>query len=242
MCIGRCGTSRDRPRSLLSRSVTADIETLVVDEEAQGIPMVHDTSSERRDPLGPGALRSASEEGRSNAQRNRVAIPALRIGIGIVWAVNSLFILLPANQFFASFGSTAGSFAGSTLGGPGISNFVASNAGAFSILLAGVTLYLAIALVLGLTTRIACVVGAVFSLFLVLTQFGVTFFFPGGTDVGPHPIYILVYVALLIGQAGRTFSLDGWLSARWVTGRLSRAQRVPAKKPSISAGPSGSRD
>ncbi|MGC2034882.1 MAG: hypothetical protein WA761_05500 [Thermoplasmata archaeon] len=183
-----------------------------------------------------------SQEGRSNPHRNRLAITALRIGIGIVWAVNSLFILLPANQFFATFGSTADSFAGSTLGGPGIANFVASNAGAFSILLAGVTMYLAIALVLGLTTRIACVVGAVFSLFLFLTQFGVTFFFPGGTDVGPHPIYILVYVALLVGQAGRTFSLDNWLSARLVTRRLSRAQPGRSKKPSISAGPSGSRD
>jgi uncharacterized membrane protein YphA (DoxX/SURF4 family) len=202
--------------------------------------MVEDASSDRPDSLGPATVRSRIEVGPPNARRNRMAITALRIGIGIVWAVNSLFILLPSNQFFATFSSTAASFAGSTLGGPGIANFVASNAGAFSILLAGITLYLAIALILGLTTRIACVVGAVFSLFLFLTQFGVTFFFPGGTDVGPHPIYILVYVALLIGQAGRTLSLDNWLSARWVTRRLSRAQPVASQTPSLSAGPSGS--
>jgi uncharacterized membrane protein YphA (DoxX/SURF4 family) len=226
----------------LSRSVTAEIETPAIDEEAEGFPMMEDASSDRQNSLWPGTLSSGIQEGQPNDKRNRMGITALRIGIGIVWAVNSLFILLPSNQFFATFSSTAASFAGSTLGGPGIANFVASNAGAFSVVLAGVTLYLAVALILGLTTRVACVVGVVFSLFLFLTQFGVTFFFPGGTDVGPHPIYILVYVALLIGQAGRTFSVDSWLSARWVTPRLSRPQPAPSKKPSISAGPTGSHD
>ena len=51
-------------------------------------------------------------------------------------------------------------------------------------------------------------VGAGFALALLLSQWGATFYIPGGTDVGPMPIYVAVYLALTVGHAERYFSLD----------------------------------
>jgi hypothetical protein len=141
-------------------------------------------------------------------------ILALRIGIGVVWAMNLLFVFDPANGFFTGFAATAASFAPTSLGGGGFPEFVAVHAMAFSFLIAGVTLYLAVAFLFGVTTRLACWVGSIFALGLLVSQFGMTFFIPGGTDVGPMPIYVAVYIALFTGHAERTFSLDAWWAAR----------------------------
>src|SRR5580658_3416292 len=76
---------------------------------------------------------------------------ALRLAIGMVWALNLIFIFDPQNQFFPTFAATAGSFAPQSLGGAGFPTFIATHSFAFSILIAGVTLYLAIAFLLGFT-------------------------------------------------------------------------------------------
>jgi uncharacterized membrane protein YphA (DoxX/SURF4 family) len=144
----------------------------------------------------------------------RKGILALRLGIGAVWALNLLFIFDPANGYFTGFSSTAQSFSGQSLGGGGFPQFVASYPAAFSILIAGVTLYLAVAFLFGVTTRWACFVGAGFALALLISQWGGTFVIPGGTDVGPMPIYVAVYVALFLGHAEQSLSLDAWLGAR----------------------------
>ena len=157
------------------------------------------------------------------------AIEILRIGTGIVWCLNLIFILDPRNQYWSTFSQTALSFAPSTVGGPGLAQFVAAHPEVFSWSIALITGYLAVALVLGLTTRIACFVGGFFSAVLLATQFGTTFLFPGGTDVGAHPLYILAYGVMVVGGAGRMWSVDHWLRVRLADRRAARpVPRAPA--------------
>jgi hypothetical protein len=171
----------------------------------------------------PNAEPARSDPGRS-AHRGLVA---LRLAIGVVWSLNLIFIFDPKNQFFSTFASTASSYASVSLGGSGFPIFVAAYPTLFSFLIAGITLYLAIAFLFGITTRVACVVGAGFALALLCSQWGATFLIPGGTDVGPMPIYLAVYFALAVGHAERYFSVDalaiegrlGWRN--WFTARAA---------------------
>jgi uncharacterized membrane protein YphA (DoxX/SURF4 family) len=171
-----------------------------------------------RDPSPKGSeLDAGSRPVLTAAERG---IFALRLSIGLVWALNLIFIFDPQNAFFATFAATAGSFAPVSLGGAGFPAFVAAHPMFFSIAIAAVTLYLALAFLLGLTTRFACLVGAGFALLLLISQFGAKFYVPGGTDVGPMPIYVATYVALALGGAERYLSLDAALSARGYWRRL----------------------
>ena len=150
--------------------------------------------------------------------RAGLAVEVLRIGLGLVWAMNLVFIVDPANQFFPTFSAAAASYAPTTLGGPGLAQFVAAHGAVFSVLIAVATAYLAIAFLTGTTTRWACVVGFFLSGFFLLTQWGATFYFPGGTDVGPHPLYLLLAVGLFLAPAGRSWALDPYL-LRHLAGR-----------------------
>lgn len=150
------------------------------------------------------------------------------MGVGLVWLVNLVFILDPQNEWFSRFSQTALSFGPTTAGGPGLAQFVASNASVFSWVIAIVTFYLAVAFVLGLTTRIACFVGGSFSAVLFATQLGSIFVLPGGTDIGAHPLYILIYAMLVVGGAGSAYSVDRRLRAAWARRRTSpRPAKVP---------------
>lgn len=146
-----------------------------------------------------------------------MSIELLRVGMGIVWALNFLFVADPTNQFFPTFRDTAISFASTSLGGPGVADFVAAHATFFAWFTALLTAYLALAFVSGATTRLACLVGSLASVVFFVTQFVSTFQGPGATDVGPHPLYILSYVILLAGGAGRYVSVDRWI---WKSGRI----------------------
>ncbi len=179
------------------------------------------------------------EPASSVAPRSTVAIEMLRIATGVIWLVNLLFIVLPSADYWSTFTSVAQSYSPITLGGPGFAIFVAANSLVFAWLIAFVTVYLAVALILGVTTRLACVVGTAFSLVFFITQWGATFMFPGGTDVGAHPLYIVIYAALWIGGAGQSWSVDGRLwkrgwrrrvpSARWfITSPGPRGTQKPA--------------
>jgi hypothetical protein len=150
----------------------------------------------------------------AQALRARMALTALRLGLGLIWSLNLLFVFAPTNQFFSTFSLTAQGFGPSTLGGPWLASFVAAHPLWFSAVVAGITLYLAVAFVLGWTTRAASVIGAIFSIILLLTQFGSVFAFPGGTDVGPHPLYLAIYVTLFLSPRDLPFSLDTWLGRR----------------------------
>ena len=156
-----------------------------------------------------------------------LSLEILRVGIGVVWLLNLVFVVDPSNQFFGTFSSTALSFAPTSIGGPGVADFVAQHSLLFAWLIAIVTAYLAFALIVGFTTRFACLVGILFSVVLLITQVGSTFSIPNGTDVGPHPLYILIYAVLVVGGAGRALSVDHWI---WSThrARLPRLARFVA--------------
>ncbi len=158
-----------------------------------------------------------------------MAIDLLRAGVGFVWVLNLLFIVDPSNQFFPTFQDVALSFAPTSIGGPGIADFVAAHAAAFVWITAILTGYLAVAFVLGITTRLACIVGGIASVVFLATQFLSTFQIPGGTDVGPHPLYLLIYLVLYAGGAGRYLAVDHWI---WISGharfpRFSRWVAAP---------------
>ena len=164
------------------------------------------------------------------------AIEILRIGLGLVWLVNLVFIVDPQNRYWATFSSTALGFAPTTVGGPGLAEYVASHPLIFAWGIALVTGYLAVALLLGVTTRLACFVGSFFSAVLLATQFGTTFLFPGGTDVGAHPLYILVYAVLVVGGAGRSLSVDVWVRNLVAERRRVRSSvKVPTPHPWATA-------
>ncbi|HEV2519106.1 MAG TPA: hypothetical protein VGX00_00590 [Thermoplasmata archaeon] len=165
------------------------------------------------------------------------AIDVLRVGAGLVWLVNLVFIVDPSNRYWSTFSATALSFAPTTIGGPGFAQFVAQHPLFFAWTIAVLTAYLAAALLLGLTTRIACFIGASFSAVLIATQFGSTFLFPGGTDVGAHPLYILIYAVLVLGGAGKTFSLDAWIRTalhRWRVSQPVTGRPRPLGRPNVS--------
>jgi uncharacterized membrane protein YphA (DoxX/SURF4 family) len=155
----------------------------------------------------------------------RPVIELLRIGLGLIWTVNVLYIAVPSNGYFSSFSATAASFAPSSLGGPGFANWVAQQPLLFSWVIAVTTAYLAFAFVTGTTTRLACFVGAAFNLALLLTQFS-SLVDVGSTDVGPMPLYLLLYIGLFIGGAGQQLSVDAWLRRR----RSVRAEPRPLVK------------
>lgn len=146
-----------------------------------------------------------------------MSIDLLRVGMGLVWALNLIFILTPSNQYFTMFQSMAGGYSASSLGGAGFANWVAGSPTFFAWAIAILTAYLAVAFLAGFTTRFACVAGAVASLAFLLTQFYTTFALDGsGTDVGPHPLYLLVYLILFAAGAGQYFALDHWM---WASGK-----------------------
>ena len=146
---------------------------------------------------------------------------ALRLAIGIIWSLNLIFIVDPANGFFSGFASTAQGFAGQSVGGAILPDLVAAHPMVFAALIAGVTAYLAAAFLLGVTVRWACGVGIFFASVLLISQFGGTFVIPGGTDVGPMPLYIGIYAALLWGRADRLKPV--WTLVGRPLGRSSRA-------------------
>ncbi|MCI4352617.1 MAG: hypothetical protein L3K14_04435 [Thermoplasmata archaeon] len=158
-----------------------------------------------------GAPATPPPEKPGSSWNGRNAIDLLRIGAGIVWLLNLIFIVNPQNQFWSKFSTTALSYAPTTLGGPGLAQYVAAHSTFFAWSIALFTGYMAVALLLGFTTRIACFTGSFFSAVLLATQFGTTYLFPGGTDVGAHPLYLLVYGVLVVGGAGRSLSADLWL-------------------------------
>jgi hypothetical protein len=153
----------------------------------------------------------------------------LRLGIGAVWAANCFYILDPANRFFSSFSGVAASFGSSSAGGPGFANFVSQFPYVFSILIAASTFVLAFSFLSDVGVRVACVAGAVFNMALLVTQWGQLATIPGGTDIGPQPIYLMVYAVVWVGYHPGDLSLATTVRS-WVARR--RAERVlPARAP-----------
>ncbi len=141
-----------------------------------------------------------------------LGIDLLRVGMGVVWGLDLVFIIDPNNDFFGSFRDLALSFASTTVGGSALSEFAAVHATTLAWVVAVLTAYLAFAFLSGVSVRFACLAGFIFNGSLLLTQWGNTFAMPGGTDVGPQPVYMLIDVVILVVGAGRYLSLQDWLS------------------------------
>ena len=170
-----------------------------------------------------------------------MSIDLLRVGMGLVWALNLIYILTPSNRYFSMFQSMASGYGSTTLGGPWFANWVAGSPAFFAWAIAILTAYLAVAFLAGITTRLACVAGGVASVAFLVTQFYATFALDGsGTDVGPHPLYLLIYLILFTAGAGQYFALDHWM---WASGkarlpRLSRWVASPRDLPCNATCPS----
>ncbi len=191
------------------------------------IPAVKDVRSgrdRRRGHLGtppageptPKAEPSARDSAGRGSYPREISVEVLRIEIGVIWALNLVFVVAPSNGYFDTFVSTALSFGPTSVGGPGLANFDPQNGVVFAWIIDGVTVYLTGAFILGVTTRLACYSGILFSVAFLWTQVGSTFVVPGSTDVGAYPLYILVYGVLVVDAAGRWASVDHWL---WKRGR-----------------------
>ncbi|HZS46080.1 MAG TPA: TQO small subunit DoxD [Blastocatellia bacterium] len=133
-----------------------------------------------------------------------------RIFLGVAFLLTDIFKILNPTAFrqqmidllnrWPSFGWYK-SFALST---------VIPHAGAFSVLIMAAELYVGIAMLLGLTTRLAAVV----ALFLVINYLcakGSMPWNPSSVDASD----IILCLVVLIGAAGRTFGIDSFLYKRY---------------------------
>lgn len=175
-------------------------------------------------------------DGARVATRERSALLALRVGLGLVWTLNLVFIVDPGNRYFSTFSDTAAAFGPTSLGGPGLAGFVAGHPLVFAVGIAVVTAYLAVSFLLGCTTRAACLVGIGFNGLLLVTQFGQIAVIPGGTDIGPQPLYLLGYGVLLLAGPSPTWAVDGRLPHWWAAVRARRRPAVAlGRRPSLTS-------
>lgn len=154
--------------------------------------------------------------------RAGVGFALLRIAFGIVWAIDASFKWQPG--FMAHIVSD---LSGAMQGQPAAVqawigfwlDIVKLDPSLFAKLLAIAETSLAIALILGLFTNLACVGGMVLSFFIWSTAEGLGGpYGPASTDVGTSIIYEFVYVAIMLSAAGRQLSVDKWLGpklGRW---------------------------
>jgi hypothetical protein len=167
--------------------------------------------------MGQAEARGTSADS-STSDRGRRGIAFLRLGLGLAWIANAVYILDPSNDFFASFSGVAASFGGSTAGGPALANFVSAYAMVFSIGIAAITVSLAISFLSDVAVRAACLLGAGFNVALLVSQWGQISTLPGGTDIGPQPLYLIGYAALWVGYRPGELSVSSlarsWLSRR----------------------------
>ena len=128
----------------------------------------------------------------------------LRVGLGVVWAASLVYFLAPSTGYWSS--------------------LVAAHSLYFAWAIALATAYLAVALITGVTTRLACAVGAIVSVAFLITQFSTAFALLGGTGVGPQPLYLAIYASLGVGGAGRLWAVDGALWKRGWGRRVPQAR------------------
>jgi thiosulfate dehydrogenase [quinone] large subunit len=136
----------------------------------------------------------------------------LRIAFGVVWAIDASFKWQPA--FVHGF---TGYLKGAMDGQPqAVQDWIGFWIGIvqtephlFARLVAVTETLLAIALILGVLTNLACVGGAALSLMIWSTAEGFGGpYAPGATDIGTSIIYVFVFAALLLTSAGRYLGLD----------------------------------
>lgn len=145
--------------------------------------------------------------------QNEKGFAALRIGFGIVWAINAALKWMPA--FWQ--GGFLDNFTGALGGQPAWVamwinwwiGVVSPHSEAWAIMIAVCETAIAVGLLFGLFTRTAIVGGAILSLLIwaVPEAFGGPYG-QGSTDIGTGIIYTFVFAALWLGQSWRAWSLD----------------------------------
>jgi thiosulfate dehydrogenase (quinone) large subunit len=120
----------------------------------------------------------------------------LRIAFGFVWAVDAFLKWEPAFRDHL------------------VVPIFHFNPYVFGIFLALVETSLALALIFGFLTRQAIILGGTWSLLIWIgvERFGY-FWVPGASDLGTSAGYLLVFVALWIGQSWEELSLDKKLTS-----------------------------
>jgi thiosulfate dehydrogenase [quinone] large subunit len=140
----------------------------------------------------------------------------LRIAFGVIWAIDAWFKWQPA--FFSGF---VGYFTAAAESQPAAIvtwinwwvQIVSPHPEAWALFIACAQTLLAIALIFGLFTRAAIICGIVLSFLIwaVPEGFGMLFM-PGMTDPGAAIIYVLLFIALWIGESWRAYSLDSFFA------------------------------
>jgi len=164
-------------------------------------------------PLRLTVRRAATPSGSLVLNSRRLAgLAVLRIAFGVIWAADASLKWQPA--FRANFQQI---LSGVANGQPGFLSWwfslwqfvVSGRAPVFAILTASTETYLAVALLTGFARRFTYSVGILYGLFVwsVAEGFGGPYMPGTTTDVGAAIIYSLLFVALLLVDAGR-FSVD----------------------------------
>lgn len=148
--------------------------------------------------------------------KNQKSFAVLRIIFGFVWLIDAYFKWQP--EFQTNFVSyvTAGLDGQPTIVQTWIHlwvSIVGVNPHFFAITTAVVESIIALCLILGLFTRQIIYLGILFAVAIWTTaeSFGGPYK-AGSTDIGAAIIYVLVFVALFLGQCWKTLSIDSKLS------------------------------
>ena len=155
-------------------------------------------------------------QGRVAWRQNGLGV--LRIVFGIAWAIDAQFKWQPAFQNgFAGYLSSAldgqpsavKSWIGFWI------NIVKVDPHVFALIVACSETALAISLILGLCINLSTLCGVLFTFVIwsVPEGFGGPYK-AGATDIGTAIIYLFVFVALFLSQAGLRFGIDRWLTPR----------------------------
>ncbi|MBF9072660.1 hypothetical protein [Streptacidiphilus fuscans] len=178
----------------------------------------------------------ASAADRSTRRLHRAAV--VRIGFGLVWAVDASFKWLPGFIHGQTISDELGQ--GTAIHTPVIHQWLqlwhtigGASPGAFAVVTAVTETAIALGLILGVFSNAVFVGSALYALGVWSTAeaFGLPWNTPGITDVGPSVAYIFASLALLHAHAGATWSLDARLRPRlgrlaWLSGPA--AGSIPA--------------
>jgi nitrite reductase (NO-forming) len=156
--------------------------------------------------------------------RRLMGLSLLRMAFGVIWAVDASLKWQPAFQ--ANFQQI---LSGVAQGQPGFLGWwfglwqfvVSGRAPIFGILTASTETYLAVALLSGFARKSTYMIGILYGLFVwsVAEGFGGPYIPGTTTDVGAAIIYSLLFLALLLVDAGK-FSVDHLIEKRIPAWRL----------------------
>jgi len=147
---------------------------------------------------------------------------AVRIAFGVVWLIDASLKWLPG--FRASFAETiqgAGDGQPAWLHGWFVfwTNLIAPRATLFAYLVAVIETGIALALIFGFARKLTYLLAIGFTLMIWATAEGFGGpYASGASDIGTAIIYAVVFVALLVIDAGSEpgrYTADAWLERRW---------------------------